>query len=329
MFKYAIMAMAILFVFIGCSKKTESPLTYTIANVGDLTLRQTQDTTVIYAVGYTSGKQEAVTLQLDSLPTGITVAPATASGTGTFVANFAIHVATPAQGVYPVTLRSTTASGVKKEQRINITILPGFAYSVGGLSDVTVLQYKDTSINMPVSISVASGTPENVTIVPDSIPSGVTITPVSTSGLPPFSTTFAIRVKANTTGTFPLVFRTSSASTVTKTSRVNLVIGSNTNCAATIAGSYTASDACSPTPGSSSYTSNVTVTGASQIKIPIYFIGLTANLNCTNGTFTIEPKAYLDLTITGGSGTFNANQIVATYTVSGTVNTVCTTTLNR
>lgn len=336
--KYAILCFAVFFIaLVPACKKKSNPFTYAVNGLTDITVVQNYDTTVTLkvAIAYQSGNKEKITVAIDTLPAGVDMAQSTASGTPDFTDTFSFHINVATPGTYPVTIKTSSPSTGSKTHKFNIIISPStFAFTVNGFSDISVTQYVDTTVILPVTASFVSGTPENVTIVPVTLPAGVSVTPSSIAGIPTFSGNLSFHILAYTYGTLPVTIRATSPSTGIHNYSFNIFVSPNSNCAPGVAGSYTASDACAPDLGLASYAAHITTTSvANQVKIPLDFATITADLDCASGTFTTRRTLTADVIVTAGYGNIFADSIVVHYTVKAmldsTLQNTCTTTLLR
>ena len=329
----------ILIAVAACTKSTTNAnaLTYSVNGLTDVTVTQYNDTTFIVAVAlaYESGKQEAVTLTPTGLPAGVTVTPASFSGTPGFATTFTFHADVTTSGSFPITINAASASSGTKTFSFNLIVSPGllFGYTVTGLSDITIPQYVDTTITLPVSVGYVQGTAETVTLTPAAPPAGVTVVPTPASGVPGFSSDIALHSAINTPGTYPVTINSSSASTSTQAHTFNIIVTASSNCAPEITGTYTGNTVCASWTGMGTGTqANETIVsgGASnKVVINLPFANVTADLTCSAGTLVTEPRTNADFTIPAGSGTFNANTVVVNYTLTGSINSTCTTTFTR
>jgi hypothetical protein len=329
-------------VFACCSKKSNNSTSYTVNGLTDVTVMQYQDTTiaVAVAVSFVGGTQEAVTLTPSNLPAGVTVTPASTSGTPTFATTFSFHTDMQSTGSFPITINASSASSGTKTFKFNLIVSPGvpFSYTVATLPDITVQQYIDTTVSIPVNVSLVKGINEQVFLNPGSIPSGMSMSPASNSGMAPFTSTFSLHVSAtNTPGTYPVTVKSSSSSTTTQTHTFNVIVAPNSNCSPGVVGTYTENTACSFTPLAGypvGTTPNVHVTStgtANEVILPA-MATLTATLNCGTGAFTTADRVNPDYLISASSGTFSPDTITVNYQVfdnAGKYKGSCATMLTR
>ncbi len=209
---------------------------------------------------------------------------------------------------------------------------PKFTYIVNGFTDVNVRQYADTTFYLPVTVEFQTGTQEPVTLTPSGMPSGITATPVSISGTPTYNTVIQFNVKNVAPGSYPVTITSSSASTSKKSYTFNVIVNASPDCVPILVGYYKAKDASSPYIDSNTYSANILTGLANQISVPLYTMTAYVDVNCSNGTLTIEDHNSGDFRLTNGTGTFNGSTMVLNYTLTGIYNLVphtCTTTLTK
>ena len=302
------------------------PFTYTVNNVGAVTVQQGGTATKSVEVKLLTGTTENVSLALTGLPTGVTSSFSAASGSPTFSSTLTFNAtAAAAAGTYPLALKSTSSTGIQTYNfnlTVSSTVVP-FNYTINGVGNVSVQQ--GNSGTLPLVVKTLAGTAENVSLSVTGLPTGATATFSAASGTPDFNSTLTIATTAGlAAGTYPIVLKGTSATTTAKTFNFNLVVSGTTggDCAADAAGSYTSMDSCSATAGAPV----VTKTGTNQIKIAnlagylTYMIDANATINCTNHTITIPSQAITAIPIPGamlsGTGTFTANSMTIHYTIS-------------
>ncbi|MFI5196433.1 MAG: hypothetical protein ACHQD8_05025 [Chitinophagales bacterium] len=333
---YHIVLLFILVLISGCSKSGSNSTNsnYTVTGVSDITVRQYADTTVtaLYHVAFPAGIYEPVTINIGDLPPGVTVSPGTATDTTSFLFQVTYHILITAAASFPVTVTIFSGSFGKKSFTFNIIVTPGtpFAYTLSGLHDINVPLYADTTLRVPITATYNAGINENVTIAADGLPTGVTVSPTTVTGLPAFTDTFAFHIAANTIGAFPVTIHTTS-SQGTKESTFIINVNAGTDCAPPLAGNYSGNTVCTSYTGAGTGISpcTVTVTGTDKLLINVPFAYLSADLNCSSTTLNTGPTTNGGITISGGTGTFNATTIIVNYTLAGSINSSCTTTLTR
>lgn len=313
--------------------------TYTVDNVGDMTVQQGNSATKNLQVKLLTGTSENVSLALTGLPSGVTSSFSAASGTPSYNSTLTINAsASAATGIYPVVLKSTSSAGTQT-YNFDITVsgtTTAFDYNVTGVSDVNVQQGNSGTLSL--AVNKTSGTAETVNLAVDGLPSGATANFSPASGMPNFSSTLTINTTASLApGTYPLKVKSTSASTTAKNYSFNLVVtGTTSDCAQSVAGNYTSQDSCTATAGAPV----ITRTGNNAIKITgltgfqSYTIDATGTVNCTNHTVTIPSQAITAIPIPGamisGTGTFTNNSMTIHYTISVlTYNQTCKTELSR
>ena len=100
-------------------------------------------------------------------------------------------------------------------------------YTINGLADVTVGQYVDTTFFLTVEAAYVSGPQEAITITPDSLPAGLTVSPTSASGTPTCATIFTFHGRVNTAGTHSILITTNSAIAGKKSFHFNVIATPN------------------------------------------------------------------------------------------------------
>jgi len=191
-------------------------------------------------------------------------------------------------------------------------------YTITGLTDITAREYVDTSVVLGVGTAYTSGPQENVILTPQDLPAGVTVSPASISGIPPFGNAFTFSIFAGTAGTFPIQIAATSASTGSKTYSFDLIVSANPDCSSFITGTYS-SRQTSNTDTAVVLTSSETITKDSidVVSLPTNIGGLRTYLNCANNTLTTLPRyrpgAY---NVGAGAGTYTGNSLTVVYTVS-------------
>lgn len=319
----------------GCSKNSDNPTSnYTVTGITDITVPQYADTTVnvVYHVVFPGGLYEPVTLSITGLPPGVTVSPASVSDSSSFSMQFTYHIRMTAAASFPVTVSLFSGSFGLKTFTFNIVITRGvpFSYSVSSPVDVSIPLYADTILRIPVKTTYNAGIKETVTIYADGLPAGVTVSPATAAGTPTFTDTFAFHVIANTTGTLPVTLHTTSSQGTMQTSfNINVVAGSD--CSIPLTGHYSGNTICTSYTGAGTGVNpaQVYLNGTNQLLIEVPFAYIITDLNCSNGTLNTEPTTSGSYTIPVGTGTFNANTIIVNYTLTGAINSNCTTTLTR
>ncbi len=187
----------------------------------------------------------------------------------------------------------------------------GFSYTVNGVQDFTMGH--DSTIYVPLSMILTSGAQEAVTLTLSGLPTGVTATPSTLTGIPSFTGTFKLDAAAAPQGSYPITITASSASTGSKTYNFNLNLTIPSDCGAYIAGAYTATSS----QHTGTYATTITRSGTNSIVIT-NFNGLnttsttTATVSCNTNTLTIPIQYYASIGIYG-DGTFTKNGVALNY----------------
>jgi len=302
------------------------PFTYTVNNVGNMTVQQGASANKNLEVKLLTGTTENVALSLTGLPSGVTSTFSTASGNPTYSSTLTVNASSTATpGTYPVSLKATSAAGVQN-YNFNVTVAAvttTFDYTINGVNNVNVQQ--GNSGNLSLVVKKLSGTAETVNLSVSGLPTGATASFSSASGTPDFNSTLTINTTNSlAAGTYPITLKGQSATTGAKTFTFNLVVTGTTggDCAQDAAGNYTSQDSCTGSAGAPV----VTKTGTNQIKIAslagylTYTIDVNATINCNNHTVTIPSQAITAIPIPGamisGTGTFTNNTMTIHYTIS-------------
>ncbi len=333
---YHIILLFIIVAISACSKSGNNNAndTYTVTGDSDITVRQYADTTVtvVYHVVFPAGIYEPVTINIGNLPPGVTVSPATATDTTSFSVQVTYHILMNAAASFPVTITLFSGSFGQKNILFNIIVTPNvpFAYTVSGLHDITVPLYADTIIHLPLSTVYNSGVNEPVTVFADGLPAGVTVSPASITGTPSFTDSFAFHIRANTTGVLPVTIHPTSSQGA-KVATFNINVDAGSDCAPPLSGNYSANTVCTSYTGAGTGISagQVYIDGSNKLLVHFSLANIVADINCTTGSINTEATSSGSYTIPGGTGSFNATAIILNYTVSGSINSACTTTLTR
>ncbi len=97
-------------------------------------------------------------------------------------------------------------------------------YTVNGLTDVTVPQYKDTTVYIAYNVLFVSGVQDVATITLKDLPAGVTLATPSVSGTPTFGPQFVLDMRMMNAGTYPITVEATSASAQKKTLHFNVIV---------------------------------------------------------------------------------------------------------
>jgi hypothetical protein len=204
------------------------------------------------------------------------------------------------------------------------------AYIINGLVDVNVRQYDDTTIIMPIGAEYSSGPQEAVTITPQNLPAGVTVTPASISGTPGFTGAFTFKVYSTASGTLPVSFKATSATSGNKSLAFNINVTPNSDCSDPYSGSWHCVDTTAAGV-SNTYSTTVSVDSVNRIMIRFRDNFVLANINCVNNAITTPAfrDYFTGADISAGSGTITRNYIILHYTVSNPSPVAYTTVYTR
>jgi len=223
----------------------------------------------------------------------------------------------------------------KKMSQLSVAKVP-FTYSVTAQSgDFIVQQYVDTLIHIKLSISTTGGISDTVTLTPYIVPKGITFIESSSTGLPDFSWTFAIKVAIDSPGNYPVSIRTSSPSGDTKYLDFNFIVTPDSFCALTLAGNYRGNTTCSPGVPLGGIDNNVQIIAYNDKAIVEGSSTPSFNLTPVCGTGNLFFSSNLSgagVTINETSGTFTNDTILLNYQVienTGLFDGTCQTVLTR
>ena len=341
--KYHILLAAIILAVVAACTKTNSnssSFTYTVGSIPNYNVTEYRDTTfavpvsVTLASGYAQG---TLTLTPTGLPAGVTVIPAYFVGMGTFTTAFAFTSNATVSGTYPITINATNSAGTKAYS-FNLVIGAGslFTYTVSGLSsNITLAQYADTTISLPVTVTYGSGTAESVALSYSTPPAGITFSVTPNTGTPIYTSTVAMHVAINTPGTYPVTITSSAAGTAAQPHTFNVVVTASSNCVTQAAGTYSVSSVCANSLFSSTIASTaISADGVTnEVHIPTPYGTLIGDLTCAAGTLTTQSGLYgPDFYFPTGNGTFNSSSVVLNLTLDGSSipdTTTCVLTYTR
>lgn len=190
-------------------------------------------------------------------------------------------------------------------------------YTVNGLADVQVKQYRDTTFLLPVGLYYESGTQENVTLTVVSMPENCTITPNTVNGIPTFAAILSIHILSLTTGNLPVSVKCTSASGEAKTFTFNLVSSANAYCRDIYLDTFALIDSMYDITAGSLYSTNSSTVIVSQIAADptkLFVGGDTIKLDCGNSLITKDSILRPNGTYYGlGTGTRGNNRIDYQY----------------
>jgi hypothetical protein len=214
-----------------------------------------------------------------------------------------------------IALAVTTFFACNKKD--NDTTVNSVQYTVNGLADIQVTQYRDTSFSMAVGMNYVSGNQETVTLRVDEVPANCTVTPVTISGIPTFATLLNFHVQALTAGNLPVKISVTSASGITKSYSFNLVSTANTSCRDLFLDTFNVVDSFFfKTSGSfMGINTNAYVGQAVTYNAGKFILGSdTINFNCDINVVTIDSITYPNGSYhTRGTGTRTTNRLDYEY----------------
>ncbi len=88
----------------SCSKDSGSPVTYTVSGLTDVSLAQGESDVLTLTISNASSYQEQVSLDVEGVPTGVSVSFSAKSGTPAFTTNITLSNNSAAIGTYNCTL---------------------------------------------------------------------------------------------------------------------------------------------------------------------------------------------------------------------------------
>lgn len=198
---------------------------------------------------------------------------------------------------------------------------PTYGYTINGLQDITIQQYVDTSISLPLAASYLSGSQENITLSISNLPAGLSVSPGSITGTPSFNPVFTISGAARQTGTFQVTLTVSAPSSGTQTFTFRITVAANAGgCTSKMGGIYQTHYTCGT---QTIHDSHLVTTGAGKLYLqgisiePEFYMltTVTANVNCDDKTFicdSINLSGSLNLTFYG-SGDIRGDSITVHY----------------
>lgn len=173
-------------------------------------------------------------------------------------------------------------------------------YIVNNIKDITVQQYQDSIIYLPIELEYKSGIQESLNVTMTGLPTGGSLTPTTISGIPTFSSNFMLNYFFTTSGTYPITVTASSAKSGAKSFNFNLNVMPRT-CAYGLVGNYDGT--CNFTSDTTTTATRTAVKGAddSHVTLYTYFGTFNAAVDCSNMTFSIP-----ETTPSGSSTTYRA-----------------------
>lgn len=158
---------------VSCKKKdkdnsnTSTPATaavdtmrYTVNNISDVTIRRYQDSNIYLPLmlKHKSGMQEAVTVQLNGLPSGVISATDSLKGIPSFNANFILGCYFTSVGTFPVTVTTKGAVSGTKTFTFNMNVVanPTCATNLSGIYNESGSCNADPTISYPATVSTTS-----------------------------------------------------------------------------------------------------------------------------------------------------------------------------
>ncbi|MBR4196828.1 MAG: hypothetical protein IKQ95_08985 [Synergistaceae bacterium] len=192
--------------------------------------------TVTFSAGNNTG---AVTWTLGTLPAGVTVSPASQTGT---TASYTVTASTAAQaGTYTVTVTATDSANRTATAEIRITVTAdSSAFTVTPASRSATVTRGGTSAEVSFT---ASGNTGAVTWTLGTLPSGVTVAPATTAYATQDNTVMVYAVTASssaTAGTYTVIVTATDSAGNTATAAINITVNSSSQPQPPEAGEQTA-----------------------------------------------------------------------------------------
>lgn len=241
----------------------------------------------------------AIGIATSGAPAGLTVTPASTSVTGNSVALNVAATAAVAAGTYNVTITSTGTGVTTQTSTLPVTVTaaqPAGSYTIA---------LSPTTVTLPATGTAGTGTAtlnltrtnftDAVTVAVTGAPTGLTVTPASTSVT---GTSVVLNIASTTglaAGTYPVTITTSVAGQTNQTATLNITVPAAA--AATVTAAVSPTTVSLPAGGG---------TGTS-----------TLNLTRTNFTGTVNVAvsgAPTGLTVTPASTTTTGNSVALTVT---------------
>lgn len=193
-----------------------------------------------------------------------------------------------------------------------------------------------TSSDIDIVVKFLSGSPtDSVTLQVVGLPSGITVSPQKSTGLPTYYYKYVYTTNNVAVGTYPVSFIASAPHTQDQKIDFNLIV-IPPDCASLFTGTLTGSNAC--TSRNYTYTSTGSL-GDSVNKVVITNLGgygpttsTIIKLNCQHDSLTIANQNIGNGVMMSGYGTFTGNQMTIYYsavTTPGAAAETCTATITK
>ncbi|RYE25430.1 MAG: hypothetical protein EOP51_04100 [Sphingobacteriales bacterium] len=210
-----------------------------------------------------------------------------------------------------------------KVDNSGIKLPPG--YIINGVTDVTL--QTGNSAGLSLNIELTKGEQEQVTLSAQGLPAGVTVEFTPESGTPNFQAAAIFTATDNAlAGTYPVKIMVTGKSG-SRTYNMNLKI--KAECSNRLVGNYNADDLCDNFGMPMNYSIFVSSVGTeNQVFLNnisnSFGSGVSANLNCEQGTLAIPQQMFLGSGTISGTGTFSSTGMDISYSFSfGGVPTSC------
>lgn len=304
--------------FLGCSKKEKDSSTntvITITGLSDITLKNEETKKMNIEVNNTSDGNEIISLTSEGLPKGLSIDFTPNSGIKKFNSSVSITTDTAAvSGIYPIKIIATTASGVKKEFEIKVTLdITKYNFIINGLANLTLSGF--TSKSYSIEVKQTGSIQENVNLTAEGLPPGVIVSFSPNSGITTFSSTVSFENISNTkSGIYPITIVAKNSSGVKKSYTINLTL--DIPCVLLLVGNYSLIESIN---GVDKPSINTTIDKAGPGYIYIYdyqnYHSMTFDCNLKTVNLFTQPYNFSSGAGTiSGTGTFTDS----TITVVGT-----------
>lgn len=241
-----------------------------------------------------------------------------------------------------ITLLALASFGCSKD---NKPVTPYYPDDYGSFSYV-LENFRDTFVERKGSTSMfayvrkKSGPTEDVNFMVEGLPEGLTLTFDPSTAKPPFNMYVNIKAEKTPEGVYPLVIVSTSKTTGTKRTPINITVKPFSNEALALAGPFVESHSCSqsgaPNPFPVYIEESLTTTARINIKgfwSSAWSNVIYADLNAKAKTLIIPSQKINGLEFKGG-GIYTEDMLTINYTVADTiggklVNESCTATIAR
>ncbi len=181
------------------------------------------------------------------------------------------------------------------------------AYMLSNVQDISFINNQSLAWEIPVEWK--SGVPHKVSVYIGGLPANVKLSIDTITGLPSFKPEFTLTAKYALPGKYPISVYATSAELGTKKYDVNLTIKPALNCVADYVGAYPSTTSTRNDSTFGTYNASIGSPKAFTLSISCFckaqYSGVTADINCDNGTFNIpqqKPFSSATVALIKGSG---------------------------